>query len=382
MSSSVPASDGQSTQELVETLQRAATAHEEAQKRVEEGGQERLEELQKFYDELLELFDRYEERATGDGDFGVFIEFQEKIANFVERLPEDLDHRDRFEEVDEILHQRRLTESDFEAARNELAPVADLVERLDERERTRERYQAARHDVAVRKRELEAEISEREELVALGEADLKAPIERLREPIETYNRTIEDVFREFKRETPASEVLSFVETTESYPLVAYRQPPDDLATYVERSEAGDESILTLLEYAEYSVSKLEHYVPNARELKRNVATHQTYLRRIDAGPLQIEWPPAEATTLWWRCRELIAVVGRIAPEDVVTKLRTVRDLPRETDYERLRESARARDQLDDDERERLASGAVADELSTLRQRRETLIEALSEYPER
>ena len=52
-------------------------------------------------------------------------------------------------------------------------------------------------------------------------------------------------------------------------------------------------------------------------------------------------------------------------------------------YERLREStrARARDQLDD-ERERLASGAVVEELSTLRERRETLAEALDEYPER
>ncbi|MFB6200567.1 MAG: hypothetical protein ABEI98_01000 [Halorhabdus sp.] len=383
MSESVPATeDGEGVQTLVTRLERTATAHDEATDRVAEAGKERLEELKIYYDELLELFDRYEERATGDGDFEAFIEFQEQIANFVERLPAELDHRDRFEEVDELLHQRRLTESDFQQARDALAPVAALVERLEERDRTLEQYRDARHDVAVRKRRLEERIADLETLVALGEADLEAPIERLQDPIETYNAAIEERFTAYKHDASARDVLAFVEKTESYPLVEYRQPPEDLTTYVTESEAGTEPIRTLLEYAEYSVSKLDHYVPDPRELKRNVATHQTYLDRLDADPLTISWPPPEAETLQWRCRELIAVVGRIAPEKIVAHLRNVRALPRETEYARLRESACARDQLDDEERERLASGAVEAELTTLRERHERVADALDTYPER
>lgn len=375
--------DGQADAEaLVTTLERTATAHEQARNRVEEAGEQRLKRLQEYHDELLALFDQYEERATGDGDFQVFIEFQEQIATFVERLPDDLDHRDRFEEVDEILHQRRLTESDFEQARTALQPVEALLERLDERQRTLDRYREARHDVVVRKRELEEEIADRQDLLELGEADLEVSLAPLATPIEQYNEAIEAAFGAFKREASARDIIEFVELTTAYPLVEYRAPPDDLKSYVERSEAGDEPISTLLEYAEYSVSKLEHYVPDARELKRNVATHQTYLRRLDVEPLQIQWPPPSAKTLWWRCRELIAVVGRIAPDATVETLRSVRNLPETTDYERLRESARARDQLDEGEAERLARGAVEEELTLLQAANETLADALEAYPER
>ncbi|ERJ07587.1 hypothetical protein HLRTI_000340 [Halorhabdus tiamatea SARL4B] len=381
-----PDADEPSAEALVTTLERAATAHEQALERVEAAGEARLEELREHYEEMTGLLDRYEARATSDGetdvDMEAFIEFQEEIARFVENLPDDVDHREAFETVDETMHQKWLKSSDFETARQALDPIADLVERIEERERTRERYREARHDVAVRRRELDGRVDELEDLVALGDADLDAPVENVREPIEAYNRAIAEAFDRRKREDSARELLDFVETTTAYPLVEYRPPPPDLVAYVVDSEAGTETIPTLLEYADYSVSKLEHYVPAARRLKRNVATHQTYLRRLDSGPLEISWPPPAAETLWWRCRELIAVVSRIAPEDVVAKLRAVRALPRTADYERLRESVRAREQLTDAERERLERGDVEAELSALRDERDHLEAALEKYPER
>ena len=377
--------DEPSVEALVTALERAATAHEQAVERVEEAGEERLEELQEYSGEMTGLLDRYEAQATSDGetdvDMEAFIEFQEEIARFVENLPDDIDHREAFETVDETMHQRWLKSADFETARGALDPIADLVERVEERERTRERYREARHDVAVRRRELEGRIEDLADLVALGDADLDAPVENLREPIEAYNQAIAEAFDRRKREDSARELLDFVETTTAYPLVEYRPPPEDLVAYVTDSEAGTEPIPTLLEYADYSVSKLEHYVPEARRLKRNVATHQTYLRRLDSGPLEISWPPP-AEVLWWRSRELIAVVDRIAPEDVVAELRTVRELPSTTDYDRLRESVRAREQLTDAERDRLESGDVEAELSALRDERDRLAVPLEEYPER
>ncbi|QGN08263.1 hypothetical protein Hrd1104_11255 [Halorhabdus sp. CBA1104] len=371
---------------MVAELERTATAYEQACKRVEEAGEDRLVQLREYYDEIAGLLDRYEEQATSDGetdvDMEAFIEFQEKVGRFIERLPEDIDHYDAFEAVDEQMHQRWVKQSDFEAARDALQPIATLVERLDERERARDQYREARHDVAARERELARQIDDLESLLALGDADLNAPVEQLREPIEQYNRSVSEAFETFKRDRSTRDVLAFVEATKTDPLVEYRQPPTDLATYVTDSEAGTESIPTLLEYAEYSISKLQHYVPDARELKRNVATHQTYLRRLDAEPLTVSWPPPDPETLWWRCRELIPVVGKFAPDGTVTKLRTIRELPETVDYERLRESVRAREQLDDDERERLESGAVEDELATVRPARETLGEALDAHPER
>ena len=110
-----------------------------------------------------------------------------------------------------------------------------------------------------------------------------------------------------------------------------------------------------------------------------MSTNQTYLRRLDADPLTVDWPPPDAGTLRWRVRELIQVTGRFAPE-VHERLRTLRAWTDRAAYERLRESAVARAQVTEQQRERLASGAVADELADLRATREALATALDDLP--
>jgi len=369
--------------DLIARLRRTATAHEEARARVAEAGEQRVQRLAEYYREITGLMERYEYRIVSDGegdvDMDLFIEYQEELAHFVEHLPEDLDHRDAFEQVDEIMHQKWLKTDDFEDARAALSPVANLIERLDERERTRERLESAAHDARVRLREIEDRIDDHERLVTLGEADLDAPTERLRDSIETYNEAVTTAFESFRRETSAREVIEFVVATEPFPLVGFRQPPADLREYVTDSGAGTEPIPQLLEYAEYSTSKLYHYIEDAHALERNVATHQTYLRRLDAEPLTVGWPPPSADRLRWRCRELIPVVDKFAGDEVLEPLRTVRQLPYTVDYERLRESAVSRAELGERERERLRSGQVEAELRRLRERLERLGEALEEY---
>jgi hypothetical protein len=370
--------------DLVSELADARADLREARERVEAVGEDTLRDLAERYEELDALFGRYEERVTGDGDFQTFIEFQGKVADFTERLPEKCHHRDIFETVDDLLQQRRLTESDWAKVRDRLAPVRRDVERLTDRETARDRYRDARAAVERRREDLADRVDELERLQRLGEADLDAPTERLREPIETYNERVTDAFDRFTSEASARTVLSFLATTRSYPLVGFRSPPADLQTYVEAYDAGTETVSQLLSYADFSRSKLDHYVDEPDALKRNVATHRTYLRRLDADPLTVDWPPPAAGTLRYRCRELTSVVARVADrvdaEDALVALRDVRDLPRETDYEHLRESAQARAQLGPDERERLASGAVADELAACREAAARLDDALSEYP--
>jgi len=369
-----------SESDLVDRLATAESDLEDARERVAEFGETELERLADAYDEFVRLIDRYEEPATGDGNFETFIEFQGKIATFVEGLSDDLLLRETFEECDEHLQQRRLSESDFEHVREQIEPVADLVGRLDDRQRARDAYHRARNAVRDRRRELTDHISELRRLERLGEADLDAPTERLREPIESYNEQVTDAFQAFRADAPAREVLSVLGATTAYPLVEFQPPPEDLQAYVQSHPPGTEPIPTLLEYSEFSRSKLNHYVEDAVALEQAVGSHQTYLRRLDADPLAVSWPPPEAAVVTWRCRELTAVVNRFAPP-VVEHLREVAALPRETDYQRLRESAVAEAELTAEERQRLERGAVSEELAAAIAERDRLEQALETYPQ-
>ena len=366
--------------DAVARLEAAAEAYDRAEERVEAVGADALRDCREVYSELDQLLDSYDGRATGGGDFEAFMEFQGRVGTLTDDLPEDLPERDTFEELDDFLQQRRLTEGDFERAREMLAPVGDLVGRLDELDDAREQYKTARTAAGRRREELDERIDDLERLRRLGDADLDAPVERLRDPIERYNDAVTEAFTDFRRNTPARDVLAVIERADAYPLVEFRSPPAELLTYVREHDAGREPIPKLLEYADYSASKLDHYVDDAAALRSAVATRQTYLRRLDAEPVRIDWPPPSADALPWHCRAYRAVVARFAEESVVAALRDVRALADRDDYERLRESAVARSELTDTERERLESGAVTEELSSAREARAAIEAALETYP--
>jgi len=365
--------------DAAQRLRDAATQRRRTRERVEAVGEAKLRRCRELYRDLLDLLDRYEDTATGSGNFQAYTEFEGAVAALTEDLDDDVPEKETFEAVDDYLQQRRLSESDFETARRKLEPVGEVAERLDAWEQAREDYTDARREARKRLGDLGDRIAELERLQRLGEADLDAPVERLRDPIETYDDRVREAFSEFRSSAPAREVLSAVARADSYPLVAFQSPPDDLLDYVQRHEAGTETVPTLLEYADYSTSKLDHYVDDTAALKRAVGTRRTYLRNLDAASLTVGWPPPPADHLPWLVREYRSVLSSFAGEDVVTALRDVRALADRAEYERLRESALARAELDADERERLSSGAVTDELRTARQERDAIENALAEY---
>jgi hypothetical protein len=384
MTSTSDAGRGTSTGDGEDPVADLAAAEERAEateEAVAEFGEAELDRLAAAHEDFSGLLDRYEEPATGDGDFQKFIEFQENVAGFVDRLDEDLLLYEAFEECDEYLQQRRLTEGDFAHVREQLEPVADLAARLEERDAAREAYRSARTRVRTRRRELADRVADLKRLRDLGEADLDAPTERLREPVEAYNEQVREAFERFRREEPARDVLDTLADLAAIPMVPYETPPEDLHAYVRDHGAGEEPVGQLLEYADYSRSKLAHYVADPDALKRAVATRRTYLRGVDPGPLTVDWPPPEAGVLRYRCDELTGAVNGVAP-DAVAALRAVRRLPRETDYERLRTAAVARAELSPEERERVRSGAVEAELKRAREQRTRLAEALETYPSR
>lgn len=370
--------DPDAVTELAARLERLRAERAQARERVTDRGEAAVAAAADAYREATRLLDRYRESATGTGDFQAYVEFQERFAGLVEGLDDDLPAREAFETAAETVDRRRLRDRDFETAREELEPAADLRGLLERRDEAEERFRRVRHEARERLDAVDDRIETLERLARLGEADLDAPVDRLREPIRDYDETVRAAFDRYRAEASARALFDLLETTERYPLVTFRAPPRELREYVASAPAGAEPVDSLLEYAGYSASKLDHYVDDPGALRARVATHRTYLERLDGEPLTVGWPPPPAAELRHRCRELIAVVGRFAGGETVELVRTVRDLTREPDYGRLREAAEARTALTDDQRDRLRRGAVEAELAALGDARDELVAALSD----
>jgi hypothetical protein len=360
-------------------LEAAAAELEAARDAVaDHGGVEALETVASAIRRAERKLDGYEDSATGTGDFQSYVQFQEAFATLVEDLDEDVPEREAFEAALECVEKRRLSESDFAAARDALGPARDLASVKERFASARKEFANARRRASERLRAVEDGIEARERLLELGHADLDAPVDDLREPVTAYDDAVTDAFASFRRTASAREVLSVLADAAAYPLVDVEAPPAELREYVRSHEAGELTIPELLEYAGYSRSKLEHYVDDATALRTAVGTRQTYLERLDGAGFAIGWPPPEAETLQYVTRELLSVVPGFADEDVAARLQAVREMAWDYDYESLRTAAVALAELGDAERDRLASGAVSDERDALERERDALRAALEE----
>jgi hypothetical protein len=377
-------SDTASTHDAATRLQAAIEEYEQARAAVETFGRDRLETLADAHDDLIELLREFEGKATGTGreEFVNTAQVRAAVDEHVEGLDEDVPDRDQFEAAREAIDKRRLSESDFERARDALAPVEADVDRLDRLETAssdlRSAYKAGEEAIEM----LEEEIDRLERLLELGEADLDAPIQELREPIETFNEIVETAFEELRTESSTRELFTLLEETDRYPLVDAEQPPAEIRRFVKRQPAGTESLAQLLEYAAYSPSKLGHYVDQPDLLKRRVATQRTALERLDADPFTIDWPPQPADHVPWQARALRGAASQLLDERALSALRELEALARDEErYERLRTAATAAEQLSEQDRERLESGAVERELSEKRTQRERIAELVEEARE-
>lgn len=397
------------TASLLDRLERARDRYREASERVEDYGEERLERLNSALSKADDLIARYEESATGTGDFEAFVTFQGKFAELVEGLPEELPERAAFETADDHFDKRRLSASDFDAARDALADARSVADLLDDREAAREAVSDARRAVSGRIDTLGTEIDRLREVRRFGDADLSAPTERVRVPIAAYDDRARALFSAARRTLPARELLTVVDETGQFPLVPFTNPPAELLAYLDETDVGGETVDTLVTYDDYSRSKLAHYVDDPGLFQARIAVHRTYLDRLSAEPLLVGWPPPEAGELRQLARELVAVTGRLrrrldeaggtvelsagetsgdatvgasefdpTETDAVTLARQLKRLPKETAYDRLRRAARADEQLTDEQRERLRSGAVEAELDQRTSERDRLRATLDE----
>ena len=359
-------------------LQDAAADLEAAREAAEE--YDDAETVATAYRDVYSILERYEERATDWDDFEGYIRFREALGERLSELPEDVPEREAFAAADAKLAtspRNPPSEADFERARELLAPAREYADALEEREAARERYEEAYAELRDYREDLKAEVERLETLAERAAVDFDAPTERIREPIESYDGTVRDAFEAFRRDAPAREVLGVISRTESYPLVNYESPPETLVEYLRDADAGEQPIPELLDAAGRSRASLAHDVDDPGTFKTVVGSNRTYLERLDAEPLTVGWPPPSAGVLRWRAAELVAVVGRFAPESVVSEARTLRSLADREEYERLRRAAVARAETDEAERERLRSGSVEAELADARDRLAEVEAALS-----
>ena len=359
----------------IEDLRSARERLAAVESEIESVGEAAVIDAADAYRKATQLLDRYEGSATGTGDFQAYVEFQDKFLGLVEER-DDTPASEAFSAAGERLDQRRLSESDFDRARDDLEPAAEYVDLLDRREDAEEAVAKARRDARLCRRDLDEEIDERAEWLAVGEADLDAPVAELTDPIEAYNDAVLDEFDEFYASASIAAVVDFLDRAESFPLVEFRSPPRDLREFAAESPDADEPIPTLLEYADYTGSKLDHYAEDPGLLQTTVAVHRTYLERLSGEPLTVSLPPPPPEELRFRARELVSLLGRFADEETVAQMRTVRDLTRRDDYRTLRRATRAHQELDADELAAVQSGAAAAELERLRDARDRLVTAL------
>ena len=327
--------------------------------RIDDLGRDRVETAVDAYRQAHRVLDQYEEDAVGSGDFASYVRFEGAFANAVD-VPDDALAADAFAAADEAVDKRRLSASDFAAAREALEPAGEYVDLLTDRDDAVDDYRAARKTAIDGKKSLAARLDELRDVAGMADADLSADVDRLRGPVTEYNDAVREAFRDFYKSSSAREAFAFLDRADGTPFVDVDVPPTDLAEYVADYAAGEEPLPTLIEYADYSNSKLDHYVDDPGALRTAVAVHRTYIERLDAEPLTIEWPPAEGDELAYEIDELIPLVSRIADDETVATLRSIRDLARKEAYERLRRTAEVRDALDDSELDLLEREVIGD----------------------
>lgn len=367
-----------STDDLLTELRDARREREEIVAEIERHGEQSVQAVADAVGEASRLFERYEDSATGTGDFEAYLEFQSQFAELLDGLSEELPAREEFEEANEAIDQRTISTSDFERAREALSTAREIADLLDRREAATGRVDDAERAVSKRLSAIDRRLDELAELRRLGDADLSAPTEELTEPIQRYDDAVREAFEAYVDEAPARDLLDLIESTKVFPLVSFQRPPDDLLEYVQSHAVGAEPLPTLLSYAQYSGSKLSHYVDDPTAFETTVPIHRTYLDRIDAEPLTVGSPPPAADRLRHRARELVSVVARFADEETVALARELQSLARRDDYDRIRDAAVAEAELTPEQREALKNGEYGAEAERLRDDRERLEQTLED----
>lgn len=341
---------------------------EEVRRQVSDVGEDRAENTRELYKTVDEALEQYREDATGHGDFGKYVEFQNVVIASEEKLDDrDVYQKDDFESALSRLDARTLQDKHFRRARKDLSDVRGLVESYDRYEELRDELRDELSRLERRLDGIEDEIKEKEEVLERVENAEETDASVLRDAVEGYNQRVRREFKEFVKEAPAVDVARLGERTLDAPLVenaaVERGTAERLARYVD-----DETVDRVLELADASDGKLSHYFDNPEGFRD--AVPRTFFETLDTEPFEISY--GSEGVVRRRVPELVSVVDTFADEETVAALRRVRDIAANDNYDEMRRALVAREDTGED------AEALRERLTALRDEKEDVKERVEE----
>jgi len=299
---------------------------------VREVGEERAEVTRELYRRIEDDFEEYREDATGHGEFGRYVEFQNAVIEAEETVEEkDVYRPEDFEEALSHLDARTLHDKHFRRARDGLSDVRDLVEDYERYTELGQELRDELSDLEHRAEELSDEIREAEEALGKARQAKGVDVSPLRDAVETYNELVRRDFEGFVGGAPAVEVARLGEKTLDAPLLddapIERGAAERLARYV-----GDETVDRVLELADASDGRLSHYVDDTDGFRESVP--RTFFETASAEPFELSYEPEGVVR--HLVPELVSVVRLFGDEETVAALRRVGDAARTGGYAEMR----------------------------------------------
>ncbi|MDY6765077.1 MAG: hypothetical protein SV377_05240 [Halobacteria archaeon] len=307
-----------------------------ARQRIEDIGLEKAKKTHDFYSELSETMDEYREDAVGTGDFETYVEFQGILDDMLERVKKNQDeiHRpEDFERVIDDFEKRVIRESDFRHAESTLSDVRELSETIDRINEIEKELRYEKGKLERRKSELESRLKsiKRKIDTAKGVSDIDpSPLVSL---IESYNSSVETDFEEFYNNAPAIKVARIGEKARDFPLADIKPLDKETVRILERTGMGRKTVSEVLEYADYSDSKLSHYIDKPEEFRRNVS--QTWFKLLSADDFKISVETPQ-NLIKHKVPELVRVVGEFGSDETVRKLREIHSIAERGEYAPMR----------------------------------------------
>lgn len=304
-----------------------------------EEGIEEVREARGLYHELQRYIDRYREPATGHGDFESYIEFQSVLAEIEEQLDGGVYGERGFRDAIQRFESRTLREKHFRRAENDLQGVRETVEVLERVEEIEDELRSERGRLGKRRKELEREIDDLERGIREASEAPDADASRLESLLDSYNEAVEREYESWLSSAAAREVVGHVYRASGMPLIEAEGVDRSTVEALEVSEVGDESVERLLELAEYSDSKLQHYVDDPTRFRSELPT--AWFRVADAEPYKLS-PDMQEGVVERLVPELVRVVSEFASERTIEVLREIGDLARCGRYSGMRRALMAR----------------------------------------
>lgn len=348
------------------------------ERRIEELGPGRLDRVEFLLSELKGLVREYEDK---DRTFKTHRSLRMTLDRLARRIQKSYENEEIGEEVEHfdkaLVHAR---DWHWKDTRRALEPLEEIAGLRDERNRVEKEIRRQKKARRKKRRELEERARR---LRSLRDTRLDPGAEEyihsIQERLDRVNERIVGVLDALVSNAPTREVIRLLGDVGIRPELGLPRAPDKsgLMGFLGSHPVGNEPIYRVLEYADYSDSRLSHYVDRPREFKDAMSANLAYLEKITdirrlAPKLQVE-PGGMLARRLSALTSLVSRAGSLVEKDTSGLVQELREMRREVlsgEYARHFSSYRRIQRLSQEERRLVEAGAVEDELAEVERRLE------------